>query len=166
MSPFATRRNKRSRGGSHELDRLIVEMKRASGVETDRDLALYLGIDRTAVAAWRRRGRLPDKYKVRFTRAVGESALPNAGWWELRRAYLFALVRLVAMRLNDSVSFDAPGAFSDVWYGGRLSAFHDYAERLLSLPKGATKADLRKAYDRLKADLDRSDFAEWIAMLR
>lgn len=61
------------------------------GVETDIALAAALGVDRTTIAQWRRRGRLPSKYEF----VAAESVEIDAEEVRLRWAELNALRSLV-----------------------------------------------------------------------
>jgi hypothetical protein len=48
------------------IDDAILEMKLKAGVETDTALAEFLGKAQSTVAAWRRRGRIPQAAAIRF----------------------------------------------------------------------------------------------------
>ena len=68
------------------IDAELEELKALFGVQTDIELAASLGIERSTIAQWRRRGRLPPRYKIiagaerRLTRtkAQSEEALRRA----------------------------------------------------------------------------------------
>ncbi len=49
---------------------LIAEMKRRSGVRTDRDLASFLGVAQSTVSHWRARGQVPASSVHRFERMM------------------------------------------------------------------------------------------------
>ncbi len=48
-----------------QVEEQIWRLKEASGAGTDKELADELGVNPSSVAAWRRRGKVPEKYLLR-----------------------------------------------------------------------------------------------------
>jgi hypothetical protein len=49
-------------------------MKRAAGLETDSELAAFLGRKQSAVSQWRKRGSVPEAAIIRFQIRASERA--------------------------------------------------------------------------------------------
>ncbi|WP_375453661.1 hypothetical protein [uncultured Methylobacterium sp.] len=147
------------------VDDEIDGLKREAGVELDRELADQLGIDPSTVAGWRRRGAVPERYKLRVFSSAAESAgrgLPTSGLIGLREAYIFALIRLVVKEYPDA-GYGAPN-YEAVYFGFRLGGLHAYLKRRFGLESNPEK--LRSIYDEVQAEIAAADIPVWIETLR
>ena len=141
------------------FEREIDAMKMALGVELDRELAIELKIDPSAVAAWRRRGRVPEKYKIRF-KIIRDEALSAeltgvpAG---LRHIYIFSLISTASVLIDRSGYFLAEETenFEHALMAQRIGRF--YSHLILTISPTADKADLRATYDRLRGEMLAAD---------
>lgn len=140
----------------------IVHLKRALKVELDRDLALALEIDRSAVAAWRRRGKVPERYLLRYP-TVGARITYDDPIQSLPRAYIFSLLVLIAGQISRRPEFssDETDDFELAFEGMRLASVHDRlaAEFRSELTPSAQK----ERYQQIKADVMQGDIREWLA---
>lgn len=64
-----------------DLDVEIAELRDRVGASNDAELATALGIQRSAISQWRKRGRIPEKTKadvrrLERNRAAGDASLP------------------------------------------------------------------------------------------
>jgi hypothetical protein len=153
---------------TEDASEFIAAMKAEFGVKLDQELAGRLGIDPSAVAAWRRRKKVPDKYRVRFLRimdeyAVEESLAPN--YWLLLDGYVFALVGLAARRLAETVTILKDDDYQEMWHGFRLHRLYSFAHRTLHSVKDYDKDKLRKVYEQIRAKIDSDDLHLWIETL-
>jgi ribosomal protein S15P/S13E len=148
-----------------EIDR----MKRDLGVELDRDLAVDLGIDPTAVSAWRRRNRVPSKYQLRFSRLRDERAAshgqplsnrPDA--YTLRDAYVFSLVAMVAQKLGNQ-PLGAGSEYDAAWIGFRLARLHDHLKA--AFRDVSAKDALRSAFETKRTEIMEADLEIWLETL-
>lgn len=150
---------------SAEIDR----MKRDLGVELDRDLAIDLGIDPTAVSAWRRRNRVPSKHKLRFSRlrderaaSHGKSSSRRPDTYTLRDAYVFSLIAITAQELGDQ-PLGAGSEYDAAWIGFRLARLHDHLKAAF---RGVSEKDaLRSAFEAKRSEIMEADLEIWLETL-
>lgn len=77
-----------------DVSSLIAEMKRRAAVETDQELASYMGLAQSTVSHWRKRGRISQPTLLRFEKLVASGpAEPDAS--------TAIAARMVAIRLAD-----------------------------------------------------------------
>lgn len=60
-----------------QVEDQIWRLKESSGAGTDKDLADRLGVNPSSVAAWRRRGKVPEKYLIRAAISQARAVIPN-----------------------------------------------------------------------------------------
>ncbi len=141
-------------------------MKQALGVELDRDLAEALGLDPTAVSAWRRRGKVPDKYVLRAAsrrdQFIGSKIGVSASIVALREAYAFALVALAARLIDERISF-SDKSYQDVWTGFRLYGLYEYLKDRFR--EANSEDTLRHAYEEACAQIKEADLPVWLETL-
>ena len=144
-------------GVGDEIERL----KRAMGVELDRDLAAGLRIDASAVAAWRRRGRVPDKYRLAAERhndqAAAEGVTLPVGTG-LRDAYIFALIRLAALRLGHDIW--GRGEYDAMWAGFRLARLHAVLDK--AVDHRAAPEQWREKFESFRREIEDADLPMWL----
>jgi hypothetical protein len=144
-------------------------MKFDLGVGSDRELADAFGIDPTAVSAWRRRRKIPDKYKVRFARLKDEQSFADPiyppDFHQLMSAYLFALVRLASFNLENKVQLPREHEYIELWSGFRLHRLYGHASKALRACPAGDKDKLRRIYQELRTKVDADDLYEWIETL-
>lgn len=148
-------------GADDEIDSL----KREAGVELDRELADQLGIDPSTVAGWRRRGAVPERYKLRVLSRAAASAghgLSTAGLIGLREAYIFALIRHVVLEYPDA-GYGAPN-YEAIYFGFRLGGLHAHLKRRFGLESDPGK--LLAIYDEIRTEIAAADIPVWIETLR
>lgn len=147
----------------------IERMKRDLGVELDRDLAISLGIDPTAVSAWRRRNRVPSKYILRFRRLRDERAASHGQRvstptqsYTLREAYIFSLIAIAAQEAGDQ-PLGAGREYDAAWLGFRLARLHSHLENAF---RGITEKDaLRSTYEEKRVEIQEADLEIWLETL-
>ncbi|MCY1644381.1 helix-turn-helix domain-containing protein [Methylorubrum sp. SL192] len=143
----------------------IDSLKREAGVELDRELADQLGIDPSTIAGWRRRGAVPERYKLRVFSKAARSAgrdLPTSGLIGLREAYIFALIRLVVLEYPDA-GYGAPN-YEAIYFGFRLGGLHAYLKRRFGLESDPDK--LFAIYNEVRTEIADADIPVWIETLR
>ncbi|MDP3545861.1 MAG: hypothetical protein Q8S29_06750 [Phreatobacter sp.] len=148
-------------------DLAIDELKFEMGVRTDRELAERLAIDPTAVAAWRRRNKIPLKYQVRADRIKDEFGFDGKGDPTLDRlldAYAFAAISIVVRTLDEKVRLLRDDDVRDMWYGFTLSDFYAFARAYIS-EGGRDKDRLRIRFAQLKTEIARDDIYVWLKSL-
>lgn len=142
----------------------IEAMKVALGVELDRELAQELQIDASAVAAWRRRQKVPEKYRVRFKvlrdEALSKEVSHSGG--SLWRIYIFSLVATASVLIDNDGYFlaEEEESFQQALMAQRVSSFYGYLVR--TIPVAAPKDDLRITYERIRKEMLNSDILEWL----
>ena len=57
-----------------DVGRTILQMKRGAKVETDCDLARFLGRTPSTIALWRKRGAVPEAALLRFEFATAQAS--------------------------------------------------------------------------------------------
>ena len=147
----------------------IERMKRALGVELDRDLASSLGIDPTAVSAWRRRNNVPPKYILRFERLRDERAASHGqrsstppDSYSLKDAYIFSLIALAAQEAGDQ-PLGAGRDYDAAWLGFRLVKLYDHLKAAFS---GITEKDaLRSTFEAKRDEIREADLEIWLETL-
>jgi hypothetical protein len=154
---------------SDQVAQAISDMKFDLGAGSDRELAEALGIDPTAVSAWRRRCKIPDKYKVRFARIKDEQPFPDPiyppDFHRLMNAYLFALVRMATFNLEKKVHIPRDNDYMELWSGFRLHRLYGHAAKALRACPAGDKDKLRRIYQELRSKIDADDLYEWIETL-
>lgn len=154
---------------SDDAPSTIERMKRDLGVELDRDLASDLGIDPTAVSAWRRRNSVPAKYILRFQRlrderagTRGQRVITRPDSYSLRDAYIFSLIALAAQEAGDE-PLGAGRDYDAAWLGFRLVRLHDYLKAYF---RGITEKDaLRAAFEAKRDEILGADLEIWLETL-
>ena len=146
-----------------EIDRLKAEL----GVELDRDLASQLRIDPSAIAAWKRRGSVPAKYRSQALRMIDEyagSSMPDTFAVGLREAYMFSLIRIASKRLELSVGFPGALDYETAYYGFRLARLYSFLEKRFR--RISDKDALRSQYDRIRTEIENADIAVWVETIQ
>ncbi|WP_139220941.1 hypothetical protein [Methylobacterium brachiatum] len=147
-----------------DVEAEINAMKMRLGVELDRDLAEELKIVPTSVAAWRRRGKVPDKYKLRYKIAKdvqeirSQSSYPHG----LHDAYVFALIAIVASKFQSGGDWDdsSVDGFELAWIGQKLSALH--RSLASELRYDLSREKLRTRFDDIRAEIDEKGVSAWL----
>lgn len=150
---------------THGVDDEIERLKRTVGVELDRDLATLLGIDASAVAAWRRRGKVPEKYSLligRYADRSAEEGLPLSFGVGLREAYIFALIRLAALRLGEDIW--GRGEYDAIWAGFRLSNLYEALDRAFDRTKD--EYWWREKYEGFRLNIEQADLPVWLETIQ
>ena len=82
------------------VDSAIAELRGVVGVKTDAELARQLKLDKSALTAWRSRGRLPEKYQTFLEQIKSGVPLQELDVWpELQAAGTrVALIRFTLLR--------------------------------------------------------------------
>lgn len=149
------------------ISEAIAWMRASVGASTDKELAAALGIDPTAISAWRRRKAIPKKYQIRFRRVVDEDAAwlsVNPSYYKLLHGYVFALIGIAAVKLED-IRFVGDDEYQEMWRGFRLHRLNEYlGHQLRQVPVG-DKDKLRKAYELNRAKLNDDGLYAWIETL-
>lgn len=148
--------------GGVDVEVEIERLKHELSVQLDRDLASELGIDPSAVAAWRRRGSVPDKYRVRAERRRDEyigakGILPSQ--FTLREAYLYALLAEFVVQLNEGSFILASPEYNEIWRGYRLADAHRYFENHIA--RTDDRDHLRSEFERLREEIRQADIV-WL----
>jgi transcriptional regulator with XRE-family HTH domain len=154
--------------GDDDADRTIGRLKAAAGVELDRDLAVRLGVDPSAISAWRKRGRVPDKYRHRLARLADEQESDDPvgpSYVALKNGYIFSLIGLAARHLDRRFAMDAEDEAHDVWFGFRLYKLHGALEHAFAELPARDKDALRKTYNTLHRRIAEGDVVGWIESL-
>lgn len=151
--------------GMGDVAREIEAMKVALKVELDRELAEELQIDASAVAAWRRRQRVPEKYRIRFNvvrdEALSKEIEPSGG--SLWSMYIFSLVAVASILIDKFGYFlaEEEESFNNALMAQRISRFYGYLVR--TIPVSAPKAELRVIYERMRKEmLAADDILDWL----
>ena len=147
----------------------IEAMKAHLGVNLDRELASRLGVDPSAIAAWRRRKSVPEKYRTAYKRAQDErvmSGIPFApiAPSRLRDGYVFSLLEQIAKTPLPEHFELLPEEWFLIWRGVRLSSAYSYIQDMI--PQTTNKDELRAAYDEVRKEIGNADFLEWLESLR
>jgi|GEM_PF-3318090 len=80
----------------------IRAMKHSFCVETDKELAQVLGVDPTAISAWKRRNKIPYKYQTRISRTKDDFSFEKRPEFiQLKSIYIFSLVGFAHANLID-----------------------------------------------------------------
>ncbi|MFC7663321.1 helix-turn-helix domain-containing protein [Methylorubrum suomiense] len=150
-----------SRNTANEADAEIDRLKRELNVELDRELAEELGLDPSTVAGWRRRGSVPERYRMRVLRMADQSAgratkLSSA--ISLREAYIFALIRHAVFAYPDA-GFGLAN-YEATYFGFRLANLHYYLKRRFGLEADPDK--LRALYEGLLREVEEADIPVWL----
>lgn len=152
-----------------DIESAIAGLKQDLGVELDRDLATVLRVDPSTVAGWRRRGSIPERYRLRAARQKDEGASEGIGYTKgstlvgLREAYIFSLIRAASLGLGEDIS--GRRGYDEVWAGFRLANLYEYLWKELDHTKD--KDWWRQRFETLKAEMDGADdLAVWLETLR
>lgn len=88
------------------VDAAIAELRRVVGAQTDAELARHLALDKSALTAWRSRGRVPERYQSFLAQVrSGEPFQEFEIWPELQSAgQRIALIRFTLLRQKDARS--------------------------------------------------------------
>lgn len=96
------------------VDSVIASLRQVVGVRTDADLARQLDLDKSALAAWRARGRVPPRYQ-RFLEEMQRGSISKdlSVWPDLHSAaHRIALVRITLIRYDVACSGNVDQAMS------------------------------------------------------
>lgn len=98
------------------VDAQLAGLKSLFDVESDTELAVALGVDRSTIAQWRRRGQMPPKYRVLGAEAVALEAERGRLYEAGRRAARSLVYRDPAYHLWTAAVLAAlpPEAFASV----------------------------------------------------
>lgn len=146
------------------IEHEIEQLKRELGVELDRELAAYLRLDPSTVAGWRRRGSIPEKYRLRLAGRADERSregLQLADFIGLKDAYIFALIREVVLAYPEA-GFGLPG-YEATYFGFRLANLYAYLERYF---RAAEPNSLREMYEEMAKEIAEADIPVWIETKR
>lgn len=96
------------------VDLLIAELRQVVGARTDAELARQLQLDKSALAAWRARGRVPPRYHQFLDEMRSGSFVNDLSIWpDLQSAaHRIALVRFTLIRKDIACSGDVNKAMS------------------------------------------------------
>ena len=155
---------------SNPVEDEIARLKSELGAETDAELATVLGLQRSAIAQWKKRGRVPDKAKRRVAwlkehRNENEYAKEDFNLLSVSlRQICRAVALLYIVRTSDTAALEP-----DILLGRSL--FFDEIERasflLLSDIMDNKQIDAAAAYNVIFSlpNLE-TDLAEWLEPAR
>lgn len=88
------------------VDTAIAELRSFVGAQTDAELARHLELDKSALTAWRSRGRVPERYQDLLEKMRSGKPLEELEIWpELHRAaQRIALIRFTLLRQEEARS--------------------------------------------------------------
>lgn len=88
------------------VDTAIADLRRFVGAQNDAELARQLELDKSALTAWRSRGRVPERYQDFLEKMRnGEPFQEFAVWPELQSAgHRIALIRFTLLRHDEARS--------------------------------------------------------------
>jgi hypothetical protein len=152
-----------------DVERVIARLKEALGVSLDREVAEIFDIDPSAITGWRKRGKVPEKYRKQAERAAHErmaEAPLSPSLYDLRQGYIFALIGLAADQLRSSVHIGGSDSDNDVWYGFRLYKLHgELRTNWFAQNKHKDKESLRHTYETVRRRISEGDLIGWIETL-
>jgi hypothetical protein len=152
---------KTTKSSTEDLDDQIADMRARLGVSNDHELAQILDLSPSSVSAWRRRGSVPKKYTKQIDRFLSIPKVAAPEFVKRRIAYGYGLLAYAATVLHAHFgSVDGLNHF--VWYGFRLERLHHYIQARLATVEIGNSEALKREFESVKSDINRTDLAEWI----
>ena len=151
------------------IEEQILRLRTIFHCENDKELATALGIDPTAVSAWRRRGRIPAKYLLKGRAHADLYVITNkivGNFYSLRASYTYALLSIASIKLFEIYGSYQEQGFYEIWAGFSLAKLHRYIEVEFRTKVGMNLNDeLRQLYEELRDKVSSDDLMELIEEL-
>lgn len=151
------------------IEEQILRLRMIFHCENDKELATALGLDPTAVSAWRRRGRIPAKYLLKG-RAHADLFVATNGvvsnFYSLRASYTYALLSVASIKIFDQYGSYQEQEYYEIWAGFSLAKLHRYIEGEFRTKVGMNLNDeLRRLYEELREKVSSDDLMKLIEEL-
>lgn len=151
----------------HPMTDPVDALKIALEVETDLALAARLGLDRSTIAQWRRRGSIPVRYRFMLKPESRESI--KRGWRHADRRQIYSdgggrFILSAALGCIPTAAFDFPDSFSPANIGwSRESLIVNIVQVVLKACReelGKAACESHDEFIQIMTVLDRAEYRE------
>lgn len=113
---------------ARDVENTIFDLKDRYGVGTDRELADAIGIDPTAIAAWRRRGRVPERHVVKARLLEGRDVIDNDAKYDEFSIHILSF--FIQIMENENRIRPLPTASEDLNYLYTARIFFEFESKI------------------------------------